>query len=272
MDNYNIDMIIKYISNPELDASTLIPETPKKDPWYDFYDEENDSDETEEEEMARLLSPEEVQYIIDNIDNPPEIKVENIKPKYIKGYDRKLFGSTKKKDNKNDRYSKESLHDLLNKIQSNPEFSYSSDYTRSFLITNSMFEPDDTPKDIFWDNLFFDGSWADDDDVYLYDLAVREELLKQHPANEKYLTYGDQELKNFFKILEDNGVNTVDLRRKMNITSDAISEKEAKMSKKENKKLESDIIQRIDKLNKNPKFKKLVTKAENALNKYYEDN
>ena len=80
------------------------------------------------------------------------------------------------------------------------------------------------------------------------------------------------ELKNFFKILEDNGVNTVDLRRKMNITSDAISEKEAKMSKKENKKLESDIIQRIDKLNKNPKFKKLVTKAENALNKYYEDN
>ena len=274
MDNYNIDLIIQYISNPELDPSDLVAKKPVvRDPWYDEFEDENEDDETEEEETERLLSQDELEYILKNIDNPPEIKVENIKPKFVKGYDKRSFTSSpKKKLSKNERYIQQSLHDLLNKIQSNPEFSSNTDYGRSYLITNSMFEADETPKDNFWDKLYFDGSFASKEDNYLYDLAVREELLKQHPANERYLTYQDQELKRFFKILEDNGINTVDLRRKMNATTDATRMEEAKMSKKENKKLESEIIQRITKLNNNPKFKKLVGKAEKALNKYYEDN
>ena len=45
----------------------------------------------------------------------------------------------------------------------------------------------------------------------------------------------------------------------------------ASAKRKENKKLESAILQRITKLNGDPSFKKLATKAENALNKRFEE-
>lgn len=264
MDSYNIDMIIKYISNPELDPSDLSPVVPDDDDWYNDLTGEG---ETEEEQMLRLLSPEEFQFLKEHEDNPPKIRVKNISPKLIKGYDRRDFGRSKKgkKCSKKERYVIESLHDILNKIQSS-EISRNRDYTRSSLITNSMFDIDKPEKDI-WDNLYFDGSWANDNDVYLYDLAVREELLKQHPRDRQYLTFGDMELQNFFKILEDNGINTIDLRRKLNCTAESAQKEEIKHVKKENKKIESALLQKISKMNQSPKFKKLVSKAEDALNK-----
>ena len=57
----------------------------------------------------------------------------------------------------------------------------------------------------------------------------------------------------------------------MDCTSEAATKVEDKRTKKENKKIESALLQRITKLNNSPKFKKIVGKAENALNKYYED-
>ena len=133
-----------------------------------------------------------------------------------------------------------------------------------------MFDVSKEPKS-FWDDLYFDGSWTNKDDLFLYDMAVREELLKQHPPREKYLTYADKELAKFFSTLEENGMNVIELRRKMDCTSEDIAEAENKRTKKENKKIESALIQRITKLNNSPKFKKIVGKAENALNKYYEE-
>lgn len=280
-DKYNMDLIIKYISNPELDPSDLVPEeVPIEDD--DFYDakyerrddetiEEYDKriDEMELEEIQRLLSDDEVQYIVDHTDNPEEMRVKEIKPKMIKNYDRKgLCRSKKKKLSKKKRYAAEGLHKLLNKVQHNMTSS-SNDYTRSYMITHSMFEQEKPDKDI-WDDFYFDGSWANDDDVFLYDFALREELLKQHPARERYLTYADKELAQFFTILENNNISTIDLRRKMNYSDYGNNSKESKMTKKENKKIESELIQRITKLNNNPKFKKLVKKAEDKLNKYYD--
>lgn len=263
MDQYNIDMIINYISNPELDASHLVPKKVERDYdsiWDDDYDEE-----TEEEEMQRLLSKEEVEYIMNGMENPEKMEIAYIKPRYIKGYDRKI-SKKKRKENKHDRHIKEGLSEILNKIQNGSHY---KDHGNSYMVTHSLFEPEKQEKSMF-DDLKFNGSWGNKDDVALYELTVNEEILQQRPMKEKYLTYADMELKKFFNILEDNGVSTIDLRRKMDVTEDDHSKKKEKAVKKENKKLESAIIQRISKLNKSPKFKKIVEKAEDALSKYKE--
>ena len=278
MNNYDIDILIKYISNPELDPTDLLPvTTPVYDDFYDsLYDEDNE--ETEEERMERLLSVEEVEYILEHRDNPDEFKVEDIKRKLIKGYDKRSFISkkdkkkNKKKKDKIKKYQIESLHDILNKIQNDPNNRSGYGYNHSFMVANSMFEQPKAPKS-FFDDVKFEGSWSNKYDVYMYELALREEMLKQQMGNNRFMTYADRELQQFFKILEDNGINTIDLRRKMNAPIDGgIQQIEEKATKKENKKMESILIQRITKLNSNPKFKKIVSKAEEALNKHYSDN
>lgn len=271
IDSYNIDLIIKYISNPELDPTDLLPPVIENED--DFYNDillDDDERESEEDEILRLLSPEELEFLHKYENDPPSLKVKDIEPKYIKGYDRRDFGRSrkKKKKNKKEAYMIEGIHEILNKIQ-NSEIGRNRDYTRSSLITNSMFESTKLEKDI-WDDLYFDGSWANDNDVFIYDIAVREELLKQHPAHRSYVTFADEELSRFFKILEDHGINTIDLRRKMDCPSDGQSKSEIKRTRKENKKLENAILQRIIKLNENPKIKKIVSKAEADLNKQFE--
>lgn len=266
IDDYNMDMIIKYISNPELDPSDLVP-VKIEDDWYDNLL----SDESEEDEMMRLLSPDDFQFIQEYEDNPPKIKVRDINPKLIKGYDRRGFGSSrrrKKKLGKNERYIQESLHDILNRIQNN-EANRGPGYLSSSLITNSIFDVEKAEKSV-WDDLYFDGSWANDNDVFLYDLAVREELLRQHPYKVNYMTFADQELAKFFKILEENGINTIDLRRKMNCSENGVDSMKVKANKKENKKVEAALIERITQLNNSAKFKKIVSKAEEALNKQFD--
>lgn len=267
MDKYNIDMLIKYISNPELDPADLLTkeDMKKRDPFYDDWGDEDD--ETEEEEMERLMSPEEIQFILDYEDNPPEMKVHDVKHKYIKGYDCKGFASRrKKKFSKKERMYVNSLHEMLNKIQSNPaNRSDGNTYGRSWLVTNSMFEQPEEEKD-FWDDLYFDGSWTSKDDLFLYDMAVNEAIANEKPRGEAYMTNGDKDLQKFFRIMEDNGMNVIELRRRMNMSETNMKLEENKKNRKENKKIESALIQRITKLNKNEKFKKLVAKAEKSIN------
>ena len=128
-----------------------------------------------------------------------------------------------------------------------------------------MFEPHKDEKD-FWDDLYFDGSWTSKDDLFLYDMAVREEMLKQHPIGESYITNADRELQQFFRIMEENGVNVIELRRKMNMSEEKLKQDDIKKTRKDNKRIEAALIQRITKLNGDPKFKKLVAKAEKAIN------
>ena len=266
MDQFNIDMIINYISNPELDPSHLVLQ--KNERSYDsFFDEDDflDGGESEEEEMHRMLSKDEVEFIMNGMDAPPKMEIGYIKPKLIKGYDRR--GNNKKKKKKGtkiDRQIKSGLSEILNKIQNSAHY---REHGNSYMITNSLFEVEKQEKSVF-DDLHFDGSWANESQVALYNLVVQEELMKQHPYRERYLTYADKQLQAFFKILEDNGVSTIELQRKINVNNDIVNERKEKIVKKENKKLESAIIQRIGKLNDSSKFKKIVEKAEDALNKY----
>lgn len=275
MDKYNIDMIIKYISNPDADPTDLLPKKEEvHDSWYDqFMEDDNENDENEIDEMERLLSPEEAQWLVDNIDNPPMMKVHYIKPKMIRQYENNSgFRSRfkKKKYSKKKRYEIESLNNILKKIETNPNNRDDLDYNRSYIVTNSMFD-DGKKEKSFWDDLYYDGSWVNKNDLFLYNMAIREEILKQHPPRERYLTYADKELSSFFTSLEACGVNVVELRRKMDTTGSDIADIEKQEVKRSNKKLESAVLQRITELNKSSKFKKIVGKAEDALNKYYDD-
>lgn len=277
IEQYDIETLIKYISNPELDPKDLLPkENNRRDDFYD--DDEFDEDgETEAESMMRYLSPDEAQWISEHKDNPPEYTVKDISPKLIQGYDR--YGATsmrglskkkKKKKSKSKQYEIESLHDILNRIQANPNNRPNSYYSQSFSITHGMFDVEETEKN-WLDEIPFEGSWASEIDTYLYDLMIREELLRRHPQNDKYMTYADKERAQFFKILEDNGVNVIRLRRIMECTDEDVRRESVAKLKKDNKKLESAILQRITKLNQSEKFKKLVAKAEEAINKQFEE-
>ena len=263
---YDIDTIIKYISNPELDPDDLMPIdiAQDDDDWYK-------DDEDLEAEMERLLSPDEVQYIIDHADNPEMMYIKPLKKKFIKGYDQRV--STKKKIKKSKQYQIESTHALLRKIQSDPR-NHSGDGmygSRYQLLTHSLFDIEEEEKD-FWDDLRYDGSWTDEDGLYLYDLMVNEEMMKQRIPGSSYRTYGDEALTKFFKTMEDQGMNVVKLRQRMNMTSESEILNEQRRSKKESKRIEAQIIDRITKLNKSDKFKKAIAKAEKKLNKSFEDD
>lgn len=259
MNQYNMDTIIRYISNPELDPSVLVPK--REDKYDDFF---NDVDEsTEEEMMRRLLSEEEAEIVFNKSDEPHPMEIGYIKPKYIKGYDKRLYKKKRKNESKTDKYIRKNLADFLNKIQNGIHYREAG---YNYAISNSLFEPTKKEKS-FWDKMKFEGSWSKNTDVELYAMMVTEEIMNQPTAKEKYMTYGDKELQKFYKRLEENGVNTIELRRRIDKMGDSTSKRLERLSKKENKRLENAIMQRIAKLNKNPKFKKITKKAEDALNK-----
>lgn len=309
MNSYNKEMLIKYISNPELDPADLMPKKieQQNDPWYDQYktydddseesilyrqfyddyvsehspskDEEKDFDFSElfekadeyarDElsilEMHQILSPQEVEFIDNNTDNPPKLEVSPIPKKYIKNYDTNVIGGKKNKGGKKYRYSRDSLADLLNKIQNNPNLVDSSDYTSSYVLSNSMFDIPKEPKDA-WDDLYFNGSWTDDAALELYDINVRERLMQERPIRERYSTFADKDLDKFFKTLEAAGINTIDLRRRMQVSDSATAEAISEKERKQKKKTEEELLKHITELNNSSKFKKIVHKAEKALN------
>lgn len=329
-DQYNLDLIVKYISNPNLDPKDLVPvkEEPQEfDLFDDFYvdieglmennimvevyytefieqkkdeykkkhnipldqdipdddsipkDERfNESDYREDaityiqdhvimDEMERLLPPEDIQTILNSDETPPEMKIEMVKRRWIKGYDKRTF-STKHKyhGKKKERDIIIGMHDLLNQIQNNPK-NHDDDVTKSYMITHSMFDASKPEKD-FWDDLYYTGSWKDDNAYYLYELALQEKFMNSHPPKESYITYREQAVNRFFNILERQGVNTVELRRKMNCTDQDNKIKESNRSKKENRKIEEAVFKRVIALNESSKFKKLTAKAEKALNDF----
>jgi predicted xylose isomerase-like sugar epimerase len=93
-------------------------------------------------------------------------------------------------------------------------------------------------------------------------------MLSDHPDNERYLTYGDKELQDFYNTLEENGVNTVEIRRRISGDQSTYDVQKQKANRKENKRIESALVNRINNLSKNDKFKKLVSKAEKKLEEY----
>jgi hypothetical protein len=269
IDQYNLDMIITLISNPDLDISHLAPIKKKSDE--DWFNDDDEEYETEEEEMMRILSPQEVEYIYDRGGEDPlpldTIKITDMPKKFIKGYDKRAnsFSRQKKKKrkgNKTDRFIQDNLHNMLSKIQNGQHY---KDHGNSYMVTHSLFEQE-KPVKSFWDDVHFDASWSDDDAVAIFDMVIREELMKQNLLNKRHLTYADMDLARFFEVLEEHKLNTVYLRQQMGVTQEDADKREMKATTKENRKKEKELLNRVIALNNNDKFKKITKKAEADLN------
>ena len=226
----------------------------------------------EEREMERLLTPEEIDVIADmDMKDVPTIEAKEVKHSMLKGYKSSvsIFNNSKKKKhkkgNKTKEYIRDNFHKMLSLIESNPNnLSDDYEYNRSYAFMNSIFDVEKEDKS-FYDNIRFDGSWADDMDVMLYDLAVEEAKMREHPDGSKYQTYGDIQLDNFFKAMEDANLSVLEMRRAMNMTEEDLKNSTVKKERKNNKKKEAAVLQRLIKLNGNPKFKKLIHKAEKQI-------
>jgi hypothetical protein len=261
---YNLDVLTTYIANPDLDLSHLIKkEEENLKSEYSFYNDDKD----EELSNKQILSPEEeenIKYFKEHPNEIPKIKIDNINRKLIKGYDNKNI-RIRRSEKKRNKSKRESLSLMLNKIQNSVYYKQRG----SYFITNSMFDVGKKKK-VDWNELYFDGSWANEEEVAIYDLVIQEEMLKQRPPREKYLTYSDKEVEKFFNTLEENGINTLEFRRRMGESEGLLLEKRERATNKDNKKVEAAVLQRIIKLNQSSKFKKLIKKAEDALIEYRE--
>lgn len=328
IEDYNIDTIIKYISNPDIDASTLRPkEIQVEDKWYDRYTDdfeedpeyqqirlnieeewknagripeeelpedatdeqkamsykENDLDqaaldEMETRKMERLLDDEEIAWVNEHSEHPGKMEVHPLERKYIKGYDMHSSALTTKKKKKKKKLSKgekrirEATHQMLNIIQQNANQRGGVTYGRSYLIANGLFDTEKEEVSV-WEKMRFQGSFADKTAVFLNDLADQEILGQERAgASHGYATYADLELQRFFEVAEQNGINVLELRRRMNCTDDDVKTRNDKQSRKRNRKIEAALVHRLAKLNRDPKFKKVIAKAEKEVNESYEDH
>jgi len=257
INNYNHEMILEYISNPHLDPKDLLPKITLRDELGLADDDDLMI------ELERLLDPEEKEYLLEydqHLKNQTAdtLEVIPIKSKYLKSYDDQLTRKKKKKIPKKEKGVSESIGKMLKRIQINNYQKTVLGY--SFGITENFFKEDKSKTP--FERHRYQGSWQDDEIFHLYQLAMYEESLKE-PVPEGYgLTYGDYELQKFFRILEHKGLNTVELRRRMNQSPENYVEVQKRKSRRTNKKIEVAISERIQRLNDNPKFKKLIKKAE----------
>ena len=270
-DKYNADVIMQYISDTELDPEDLIPnENTLEDQYYrSSYDPE--------EAMSIMLDPDELNHIIayeGGFAEPSTIYSETLSRKLLRRYDDSLnskwainLTSKKKKKKKKKDKTREHIQEItsgmLKKIQAE---SYQKTYTYTFGLTENFFAVDNRPTIL--DGPLFEGSWANDDHVRLLGIATNEDHMAEAVPGVSYLTNNDQHLQQFFKSMENHGVNTLDLRRRIGNDPDDYVKKHQEATKKDNKKLETRIVDRIKKLSEDPKFAKLVKKSEKALEKY----
>ena len=201
----------------------------------------DDEIETNEDTMKRLLSPKEAEYALAHADNPEPMRIDFIKQKEIKGYNNKN-PKRKKNESKKQFNKRKDLYQILNKIENSSHY---KDWTNSYMITNSLFEKNKEEID-FWDKIPFTGSWTKKKDSKLYDITTYLTMLEQTPPREKYMTYREQKLSEIFRSMEDNGISTIDFRRRLADNGISTERMKMKNAKKNNKKLEAAIIKRIE--------------------------
>lgn len=273
IDNFNQDLIFEYINNPNLDPSDLVPK-PREDPEDIYYDDEDER----RLELDRLLDEDELIHLT-TYDQRREngtlegIRVQEIKSRYLKAYDDELNQrhrkkGKKKKVSKLEKRTRSNISVLLRRIQKN---NYQREYygSSSFGIMENFFR--DTKRSSFYEEHPYDASWQNDETMRLYELAMEEERMNERLPTDNYLTYADFEMQNFYRTLENQGVSTVELRRRIGGDQEQYLEKRKKASRRENKKVERALLQRIEQLSNNPKFKKLVSKSEKALEEFKQE-
>ena len=243
---YNMDLIIRYISNPELDVSIFAP---KND--YEEYIEEEDF----EEQMFRMLSPEDITYIQERNEHPEQVeqmKVTELPNKLMKNY-------LQPKSNKKIKLHQQTFNkivDATRKIGSNGS---------QTIFGSSLF---DIKKDkSVYDKIEFKSSWRKSKDADFFNMLIDEAILDE-PAN-RYKSKADLKMNDFYNELDRAGINwRQSVSYLSNLTPFNQEQDENKI--KENKKIEKSILKRIAEMNKNPKFIDLVKKAENRLTEYME--
>lgn len=256
INKYNMDMIIAYISNPELDVSKLAP---KKEDDYLFEEEE---EETEEEEMCRLLSEDEVRYILAEDEEVPSIRIQNLDKKYVKGYDRNVRFGKKKKEKRGKKFQeiKEDTSDMLKKIQRSVGNRYSFS---SYSLTNNIFKADNKKKSVIDERFYNFGSWRDDANMELYNLSLFNEFLDIKDPSNPYMRNADLLKNHVFDKMDEMGMNTIEVRKRISETNAEKLAEEKRRTAKSNKKREKKLMEKVVALNKNKKFNKLVEKNEN---------
>lgn len=242
---YNKELIEKYISNPELDASIFAPED-KFAPLYS-------SDEDIEEEMTCLLTEEDYNNIqAFNENTCGEIEVEELPDKFMKNYLQPKYDKKKS-------YHQTVFNQIMNENRKVMTLG------NQYIFSSAMF--DKVKKESAYDKIKFKASWQNADDVDYYNMMIDEAYMNE-PAN-KWSTNADEHLKMFYNEMDRAGLTWRQISINGNNSSSFEKDRE-KLSIKENKKLERDILNRIVEMNNNKKFKELSKNAEEKLNKFME--
>lgn len=263
INKYNSELILRYIDNRELDPNDLLPTT-REEPESLVYQE---SKAEHRLQQTRFLNDDELQRVDDQLDGNDTSEPVSVKPiprKYLKGYDDSI-NKRRKKGSKKVKLTQNSINAILRQIQRN-NYQRSGGFGMAYGITENFFA--DTTTESSWDRNRYDGSWQNGESVGMYELAMDEERLTERLPYDTYMTYGDLEMKLFYRTLEEHGINVVELRRIIGDDPESYQRQRRKDIKRSNKKVESELINRIEKLSRDPKFKKLVKRSEKELEKY----
>lgn len=265
---YNEELLLQYVSNPTLDPKDLLPkQIPDLDDYY-YADVEE-----QKFEMDCLLSPSEIEYVVRHDELPDEeriiLPVKPIKRKFLKAYDdQQGLGKRKRKRGmkKVDRDLQPDMTAILKRL-------VKSDADRNPYAAMSSFNSltdifDASKRKSVWDQVPYAGSWQDDEEVELYELAISEELMREPVPGGGGITEGDQANQIFYRTMESMGISIVDWRRNSIGGDGTYLREKNRRSRKQNRKLERRIISRLGEMQSDPKFKKLIKRSEKSLIDY----
>lgn len=277
---YDPGVLARYIEDETLDPSSLLTERERmrRDKIL-FADEElqMETQEEFEEKMARLFTPEEISRIEEIRENPPTIEATEIPDEYVSGYSltRSFFGREQqpKFKTRSDKLYAKTVHRVLNHIESSPGFSpdpNASIYDRTYassasLLLGGSFEPEEKlPNPV--DKIRYGGSLRDTDSFELYKIQLENAILDSNVGQNSYQTNQSVRNRQMFDQMEKAGINVVELRRTMNVPGGISSDQDNYFLEKrlldDNIRLETSMVSRILGMNDEPKFLKIVNKAE----------
>jgi hypothetical protein len=265
---FNRKKLMEYINDPELDPADLNPKKRRDNLYYDE-DDIYEGDDKLKSDFDRLLDSD-LKDLIGSEEELAPMEITILDKKYLKRKDdidkNYLFGKKKKKKSKgkkSDALIRSIVSDMRTAVRKYSKLDGESEelYRYGLLVDDDLSER----KDIYEENRFT-GSLQTDHHVELYMLAMGEEELRQPSPFDPHLTVGNVMLNNFYRKLENSGIQTIELRRMLGTNDEKYIKKNRKKADRANKKMEREIIDRIKKLKGDPKFKKLISKSEKELN------
>lgn len=262
---YNMDKIMQYIDDEELDPEDLLPIKIEdiNDTYYD--------DDEREDEIARIFSQEELELLDklekDDGNTVSDIKTVELKRKFVSSGDY-YSSKSKHKLNKRDKHFYQTMAPVIKSIRNRNKI----DHGYCTAVIDDLSKKDDDSGRLF-DDIMFHGSWESDIDVRLYDIAVTDMMNDTPIMGERNLTYNDVIERKFYKTLSDHGINDIKIKRNVEGSGADETKRKKKQVLRENKIREEKFINRVTNLQGNPKFIKLIKKAKKDIETHrYADN